>query len=263
MKISKKIWNNYISTLRALDNKAAEDMIKFMSRLGPVTKVADDYVLGSAERKALIEYSYGLATKYGEAAASAACEMYDAVAMASRAKVPAAIPAKTATYGETAKSVLGTLKESPMSVPSTVSRLVKQAGVDTTVQNAVRDGAEWAWVPSGDTCAFCLTLASQGWLPASQEQLDGGHAEHVHANCDCTFAIRFNGSGSVEGYDPGEYRKIYDNAEGTNSKEKINFIRREFYAENKVEINEQKRDAYEKRKELDSSAAEEVDVSRL
>ena len=37
-------------------------------------------------------------------------------------------------------------------------------------------------------------------------------------------------------------------------------MRREFYAENKEEINAQKRSAYEKRQELNSSAAEEVDV---
>lgn len=49
-----------------------------------------------------------------------------------------------------------------------VSRLVKRAGADTTLKNAQRDGAEFAWVPHGDSCAFCLTLASRGWQRASQ-----------------------------------------------------------------------------------------------
>ena len=37
-------------------------------------------------------------------------------------------------------------------------------------------------------------------------------------------------------------------------------MRRDFYEENAEEINEQKRDNYEKRKERESSAAEETDV---
>ena len=53
------------------------------------------------------------------------------------------------------------------------------------LKNAVRDGAEWAWVPHGDTCPFCITLASNGWQKASRKVLKGGHAEHIHANCDC------------------------------------------------------------------------------
>ena len=53
---------------------------------------------------------------------------------------------------------------------------------------------------------------------------------------------------------------MYENAEGSTPKDKINAMRREFYAENSDEINAQKRDAYEKRKERESSAAEETDV---
>lgn len=211
--------------------------------------------------KRIVDYAYGVATKYGEAAGAAACEMYDAVAVLQGANVPPAIPAKTATYGETAKAVYGTINQNPEVMPSAVGRLVKQAGVDTTVQNAIRDGAQWAWVPNGDTCAFCITLASQGWMPASQDQLNGDHAEHIHANCDCTFAIRFDGDSGVAGYDPDEYLKMYRDADPDgNSQAKINALRRQFYEENKDEINAQKRSAYEKRKERESSEAEELNV---
>jgi hypothetical protein len=141
-----------------------------------------------------------------------------------------------------------------------IGRLVKQTGADTTLKNALRDGAEFAWIPSGDTCAFCITLASRGWQKASKAAIKGGHAEHIHANCDCTYAIRFDSSTNVRGYDPDKYREMYDDADGSSPKPKINAMRREFYAENKEEINEQKRSAYEKRQELNSSAAEETDV---
>ena len=45
------------------------------------------------------------------------------------------------------------------------------------LKNALRDGAEFAWVPNGDTCAFCMTLASRGWQRASKRAIKNGHAE--------------------------------------------------------------------------------------
>ena len=53
---------------------------------------------------------------------------------------------------------------------------------------------------------------------------------------------------------------MYRNAEGGTPDQKINAMRREFYQENKEAINEQKRSAYEKRKERNSSDAEELNV---
>jgi hypothetical protein len=138
--------------------------------------------------------------------------------------------------------------------------MVKMTGVDTTMRNAIRDSAEWAWIPRGDTCAFCISLASNGWQHASESQMKGGHAEHIHANCDCTFAIRFDSDSGVAGYDPRRYREMYNDAEGRSSRAKINAMRRQIYAENSEEINAQKRDNYAARQERESSAAEEVDV---
>ena len=192
----------------------------------------------AADAAALISYAYGLVTKYGEGSAALSCEMYDALAELQGAHVPAAEPAETAEYGEVARMVNATRNSTPQ-LKSGVSRLVKRAGADTTLKNALRDGAEWAWVPSGDTCAFCLTLASRGWQKASRKAIKGGHAEHIHANCDCTYAIRFNPEVNVEGYDPEAYLKAYRDA-GSD----VNELRRIHYAENRERINAQKRAAY-------------------
>lgn len=35
------------------------------------------------------------------------------------------------------------------------------------LKNALRDGAEFAWVSNGDTCAFCMTLAPP-WVAAGE-----------------------------------------------------------------------------------------------
>jgi hypothetical protein len=104
-------------------------------------------------------------------------------------------------------------------------------------------------------------LASRGWQKASKKAIKEGHAEHIHANCDCTYAIRFGSDLDVAGYDPDEYRTMYDDADGVGWQEKLNSMRRGFYQENKDEINAQKRSAYEKRKERESSAAEEADIT--
>lgn len=253
MRITKKTWQKYIGVLRKLNNKAAEDMIQYQ------TMLAKQGISPEDGAKLIVDHAYQVATKYGEGAAAAACEMYDAIAILSKASVPSAVPAATATYGETAKTVYGTLKVNPEITPAAVGRLVKMAGADTALKNAIRDGAYWAWIPSGDTCAFCLMLAGNGWQRASRSQLEGNHAEHIHANCDCTFAISF-GDVDVEGYDPEEYQQMYDSAEGTGWRQKVNAMRREIYDQNSEEINAQKRDAYEKRKERENSASEELYV---
>lgn len=251
MTITRSVWSKYIASLRKVNDEAARLAIRYLETHDTVTQAGVD---------ALIDYCYSLATKYGEAAAELAAQMYDALALATGASVAPAVPAATATMQETAKAVVGTMKTGNNEiVSSAVGRLVKMAGVDTTMQNALRDGAEWAWIPVGDTCAFCITLASRGWQRASKKAIRGGHAEHIHANCDCTYAIRFDDS-EVEGYDPREYEEMYYDADGKKPQDRINAMRREFYAQNKDEINAQKRSAYEKRKERESSSAEEINV---
>ena len=255
MTITEDSWKKYIADLRKVNNAAADRMLEFMTKnqLNWDDKEA---------RRLLLDYAFGVSEKYGTAAAELACEMYDEMAALSGAFLPAAEPAAVATYGEVAKAVNGVMKYSQNLEmrAAAVARQVKMAGVDTTMQNALRDGAEWAWIPSGDTCAFCFTLASRGWQRASKKAVKDGHAEHIHANCDCTYAIRFNQNTDVQGYDPDKYLKMYQDAPGSKPKDKINAMRREFYAENKEEINEQKRSAYEKRKEREAPSAEERNI---
>ena len=231
MQITANAWNEYITRLSRLNQKAGQLMRQYI----------DTHGTGDAD--ALITYAAALVTKYGEGSAELACQMYDALAEAANAGVPAAEPAEPADYGEVARMVNATKNQNPANLPNGVSRLVKRTGADTTLKNAVRDGAEWAWVPHGDTCPFCITLASNGWQKASSKVLKGGHAEHIHANCDCEFAIRFDHNTTVAGYDPEKYLKQYRDAGGD-----INKMRRVNYAANKERINAQKRAAYAARR---------------
>ena len=250
MTISAKQWQAFIRRLAAINTAAGTKMRQYIDRYG------------LEDTQALIRYAYALATKYGAASASLAADMYDAIAALSGVSLPPAVAAPTAAYGDTAAAMYATAASgSPEQVVAAIERLTKLPGADTMLQNAIRDKAEWAWIPSGDTCAFCLAIASRGFQPASKKVLKGGHAEHIHGNCDCMFFIRHDPYTTVAGYGNGErYREMYDDAEGRSSKDKINAMRRKFYAENAEEINEQKRAAYEKRRERESSAAEEGDA---
>lgn len=230
MRITEKTWIEYITRLAKINETAGQKMADYIARHG------------TQDTDALIAYAQALVQKYGEGSAELACQMYDAMAEASGADVPPAVPAEPADYNETAKMVNAT-KQSPPQLQGGVSRLVKRAGADTTLKNAIRDGAEWAWVPYGDTCPFCITLASRGWQRASKKALKGDHAEHIHTHCNCEYAVRFDSRTTVAGYDPEKYLKQYEDYGGD-----INAMRRAQYAKNNDKINAQKREAYAARK---------------
>ena len=236
MKISTEQWATYTRLMSALKGTARRKMLAYITEHG------------MSDMDAVIDYAFGLATKYGEGTSAAAAEMYDSIARAQNANVPAAEVAATASYTDTAKAVTYANGIGQQMIPGAVETLVKQAGEDTMLKNAVRDGAEFAWVPHGsETCAMCITIASNGWRRASKKTMKGDHADHIHSSCDCEFAIRFDGKSTVEGYDPDKYLKQYENAEGNTWKQKVNSMRRDQYKVNGEKIRAQKRAAYERR----------------
>lgn len=243
MRITKKTWSNYIARLSKINEEAGNQVLQYVEQYG-----VDD-------TRKLISFVNAVIVKYGEGSAELACEMYEAMAEIQGVFVKAAEPASLPEYREVAKMVNGT-KTSPALLKDGVKRLVKRTGADTTLNNALRDHAEFAWVPSGDTCGYCLTLASRGWQRISKKTLKKGHAEHIHANCDCEYTVRFDGKSTVEGYDPDKYLEQYENAEGRTPEEKINSMRRANYIKNKSEINAQKRATYAARKEKDVESTE-------
>ena len=77
----------------------------------------------------------------------------------------------------------------------------------------------------------------------SKKALRNGNAEHIHAHCDCEYAVRFDGKSTVAGYDPDKYLEEYYDANGD-----INEMRRKRYAQNKDVINARKRELYASKK---------------
>ena len=122
MQITKKAWLKYITKMSQISQKAADLMQAYVQKHG----FEDD--------KALLDYAFALSQRYGQAIGSLSCKMYEATAAAQGVVVPTAEIADLPEYGEVAKAVHGTMKQSQMNVPATVARLVKQVGADTTLK---------------------------------------------------------------------------------------------------------------------------------
>ena len=264
--IEQAVWIGYIDKLRAISDTAGEKMLKYMQTHDLSTEDA---------LNELYRYGQALSTRYGEAAAALSADMYDAIVWAEYqdaisngqrrdayrlSQIKPAEPAATATYSDVVKTIKGTMKTGNNEiVAGGINRLVKLASVDTTLNNAIRDGAECAWIPHGDTCAYCLMLASNGWRKASKKAIRNGHAEHVHGHCDCTYAVRHTSDVEVEGYNNGtRYLSMYRSADGDNWKDKVNSMRREIYAGNKESVRSYTRKRQSKL--LNSSDAELFNV---
>lgn len=251
MEITQTQWNKYTNTQKAIREKAAKEMNRFIAQYG------------FNDRGSLIAFANQLANKYGEAAAEYACQLFEEIAAAQGVIVSAEV-AEVLSYGEVAKAINGSLKQSPTGqlLASVMERVVKQAAEDTMLQNAKRHRAAFAWVPQGITCPYCLMIGAIGWQDAVNIK-NGKHAEHIHGNCDCEYVIDFKGDMQISGYDPDALQDYFtdrvDNDfyslvrlnghtadKGRTSD--FNEVRRMFYKENKERINAQKRAAYAARK---------------
>lgn len=75
---------------------------------------------------------------------------------------------------------------------------------------------KWARVPVGDTCAWCLMLASQGAWYVSKESALGKESGHYHDGCNC-IAVYHADPIDIDGYGSklGEYKSMYYKAENT------------------------------------------------
>lgn len=158
MKLTAQTWSEYVARLARLNQSAGQLMADYIA------------AHGTGDTDTLIAYAHALVTKYGEGSAELACQMYDALAAAARAGVPAAEPAEPASYGEIARMVQAT-KASPPQMQRGVSRLVKRAGARHDLKKRPAGRGEFAWIPQGDT----LRLLPDAGKPRLAESQPGSH----------------------------------------------------------------------------------------
>lgn len=234
MQITSTEWLDYVTRLSQINQKASE--------------LLNDYIQlhGTEDMYPIIEYAYALVNRYGGASSELACQMYDQLAKLQNANVIGAVPADLPEMSDVARAINGT-KDKLNGPADAIGRLVKKSASDTMLQNAKRDGAEYAWINHGDSCVYCKYLSSFGWLHANLK--NGNHyLGHIHNNCDCEFAVRFDGKSTVEGYDPEKFREEIENAKGDTIEEKLNSMRRKKYDEIKDDRNARRRALYAKNK---------------
>lgn len=74
---------------------------------------------------------------------------------------------------------------------------------------------KWARVPVGDTCAWCLMLASQGAWYLTRESALGEEAGHYHDGCNC-IAVYHSDPDNIPNYaNLQRYKSMYYDAENT------------------------------------------------
>lgn len=163
-------------------------------------------------REELLATLPALVDTYGDMVGVAAAEWYEQVRAAQvggtyMAQVAPLAPVEqihgTARYGAHLWETLG--PDSAIALLSgAVQRYVAYAGRATVARNIARDPGKprFARVPSGaKTCAFCLMLASRGFVYHSRET--AGDMSHYHDDCDCQIAPEWaQGDVHIDGYDP-------------------------------------------------------------
>lgn len=199
---------------------ASADLRQFMSAVDWSRPDAELLVAG---------FMQDLISVYGETAAGVAAQHYDEIRGGStasgsyRALTAGVIPEQVA--GATAWA----LNQGEIAaLLGVVDRLVKQAARDTMFGNVANDSdrrARWIRVPRGDTCAFCLMLASRGYEGGyssdeaalrvvgrgSPAKARGSRSigEKFHDFCDCEPVQVYSESDYPANYDYQRFNDIY------------------------------------------------------
>lgn len=261
MILDRKSFDRYSACVSRQAAEASRKLEKFISKID----FSGGYEEKKAARNSIIEYMQHLVDAYGDAAATLAADFYNEIAEKAGVEASDALLAdrvsdrsiaNSVRYG--AKSIFGETVDAETfarSCAASLERYVKQQANETMIKNAVRDGGagvKFARVPRGaETCAFCMMLAGRGFVYANSKT--AGEFKHFHDHCDCKVIAGF-GDAAVEGHDPKEYGKLYDEAVefdiyGHVAKvDTVNAMRRNAYDDIKDDRNERRRKLYAEKK---------------
>lgn len=168
-----------------------------------------------------------LARRYGDVAAQAACEFYDAErarAVPDAESYTARMPERLGDellaedVGYRMKSSYGLGKFDPAvldrAFQASLSRRVMGQADDAIVSNAQADPLhpKWAVVPHAGACGYCVILGSQGFNYSSE----GTASVSRHSTCKCDVIADFDTKNpKLAGYDPDRLYDSYKDARDT------------------------------------------------
>lgn len=148
-----------------------------------------------------------LVEKYGEATAALAADHFESATGLPATLVRAIDVGRTqADLGYALAPLFSGVGDLDGRLAGLLDRLVKQAGRSTMFASVGDNGLRYARVPWGDTCAFCLMLASRGDVYHTRESA-GGDGNRFHPVCDCSIEpVRYDEDlealKQAAGYDP-------------------------------------------------------------
>ncbi|NDO78265.1 hypothetical protein GKZ75_08520 [Kocuria indica] len=164
-----------------------------------------------AARDALIEQGTALAERYGQAAVGVASEFFEA-ATGLRA-TPVDVDLSEQVEGSARWSAGDLFAGNPQAAQKkftgAMQRHALQPGRDTLFESSNKRGVRFARVPVGDTCTWCLMLASRGFVYTSARH--AGQGNEWHDWCDC-FILASQSKDIPVDYDPEALYEMYLNA---------------------------------------------------
>ncbi|WP_303249715.1 hypothetical protein [uncultured Slackia sp.] len=167
-------------------------------------------------REALLDALFSTMPAYIDAAAQAGADFYDAVRVREVGEAAGALAIggfdPEAFEGAVRAFVQDMVDGKPVElfngkVVDRVDRDIRRSANMSVSENARRDQLKpkYARVPSGgETCEFCIMLASRGAVYGTEEA-----ASHAHPGCDCRVVPSFGDGSEIEGYDPDEYYELW------------------------------------------------------
>ncbi|GEM_PF-5371313 len=206
---------NHSDNLNAIGDAAVDDLRLYCSDLfsGVDWSDADDDTRKQLRNQVIDHVNY-IQETYGSASESIGSLFFDN-ALSSDGELANAVMAGTANSQQVSNSVRYWARhlfgEDPDldafvdGVSAFVRRTVTHAADLSVAESAVSTneqkdlGIRYARVPQGPTCAFCILLASRGFVYASRES--AGEFNKFHDDCNCRIVAGMPGT-EVEGYDP-------------------------------------------------------------
>lgn len=163
-------------------------------------------------RDGMIEVFESVAVRYGDQAAAAAADFYELLRPTPKNALFQAVLAEPVRY-EQAESTVRYAADHLWSrhpdkmlslLDGHLQRYVENTARDTIHLNARIDPTRprWARVPAGGkTCAWCLMLASRGWVYETESSA-GGKGNDFHNDDRCMIVPSWEKHPKLDGYDP-------------------------------------------------------------
>lgn len=218
--IPKSVLDFYESELDAIESDARKRIEKVLSRV--------DWADVASSRATVVQAAQMLLQVHTELAAQAAADLYKAIRdsqgvasdyapkalpgyapEATEASIRAFASHMTADGIAAAGGQAGAQAMFDAAVAERMSYEIRRAAGNSMLENGLADPSRprFARVPQGgDTCDFCIMLASRGFVYLTRET--AGEFDHYHDHCRCKVVPSWKAA-EVEGYDPDALYEQY------------------------------------------------------